>query len=46
MTKWRKNLIFAAVVLAAAAVLWLATRPGGSGKTAVLRYGDPRSNSA
>ena len=23
-----------------AAVLWLATRPGGSGKTAVLRYGD------
>ena len=42
MTKWKKNLIFAAVVLAAAAVLWLATRPGGSGKTAVLRYGDPQ----
>ena len=36
MTKWKKNLIFAAVVLAAAAVLWLTTRPGGSGKTAVL----------
>lgn len=42
MTKWKKNLIFAAVVLAAAAVLWLATRPGDSGKTAVLRYGDPQ----
>ena len=26
MTKWKKNLIFAAVVLAAAAVLWLTTR--------------------
>ena len=42
MTKWKKNLIFAAVVLAAAAVLWLATRSGGSGKTGVLRYGDPQ----
>ena len=50
MTKWKKNLIFAAVVLAAAAVLGIfawrgvpaATRPGGSGKTAVLRYGDPQ----
>ena len=37
MTKWKKNLIFAAVVLVAAAVLWLTTRPGGCGKTAVLR---------
>ena len=40
MTNKRKNIIFVAAVLAAAAVLWLVCRTGGSGHTAVLRYGD------
>ena len=34
--------MFIAVILAVAAVLWLATRTGGTGHTAVLRYGDPQ----
>ena len=36
MTNKRKNIIFIAAVLAAAAVLWLVCRTGGSGHTAVL----------
>ena len=42
MTDKKKNLLFIAVILAVAAVLWLATRTGGTGHTAVLRYGDPQ----
>ena len=39
----KRNLIFAAVVAALAAVLYLFTRPaGGSGAAAVLRYGEPQ----
>lgn len=38
----RKNLLFIVVVLAAAAVLWFATRSGTSGRTAVVRYGTPQ----
>ena len=41
MTNKRKNIIFIAAVLAVAAVLWLVCRTGGSGHTAVLRYGTP-----
>ena len=37
-----KNLLFIAVILALAAVLWLAAHHGGTGRTAVLRYGDPQ----
>ena len=37
MTNKRKNIIFAAAVLAVAAVLWLVCRTGGSGHTADLR---------
>ena len=43
MTNKRKNIIFIAAVLAAAAVLWLVCRTGGSGHTAVLRYGTPQT---
>mgnify|MGYP000934577116 CR=1 FL=1 len=43
MTNKRKNIIFAAAVLAVAAVLWLVCRTGGSGHTAVLRYGTPQT---
>ena len=42
MTEKRKNLLFIAVILALAAVLWLAAHHGGTGRTAVLRYGDPQ----
>lgn len=42
MTDKKKNLLFIAVILAVAAVLWLATRTGGTGHTAVLRYSDPQ----
>ena len=42
MTEKRKNLLFIAVILALAAVLWLAAHHGGMGRTAVLRYGDPQ----
>ena len=42
MTKLKKNVLFILAVLAVAAVLWLVTRPGGTGRTAVLRYGDPQ----
>lgn len=38
----KTNLIFTAVILAAAALLFWFTRPGGSGRTAVLSYGDPQ----
>ncbi len=37
-----KNLLFIAIILALAAVLWLAAHHGGTGRTAVLRYGDPQ----
>ena len=40
MTEKRKNLLFIAIILALAAVLWLAAHHGGTGRTAVLRYGD------
>ena len=43
MTNKRKNIIFVAAVLAVAAVLWLVCRAGGSGHTAVLRYGTPQT---
>ena len=43
MTNKRKNIIFIAAVLAAAAVFWLVCRTGGSGHTAVLRYGTPQT---
>ena len=43
MTNKRKNIIFIAAVLAVAAVLWLVCRTGGSGHTAVLRYGTPQT---
>ena len=43
MTEKRKNLLFIAIILALAAVLWLAAHHGGTGRTAVLRYGDPES---
>ena len=43
MTEKRKNLLFIAVILALAAVLWLAAHHGGTGRTAVLRYGDPQT---
>ena len=46
MTEKRKNLLFIAIILALAAVLWLAAHHGGTGRTAVLRYGDRRSSSA
>ena len=39
MTEKRKNLLFIAVILALAAVLWLAAHHGGTGRTAGLRYG-------
>ena len=42
MTEKRKNLLFIAIILALAAVLWLAAHHGGTGRTAVLRYGDPQ----
>ena len=42
MTEKRKNLLFIAIILALAAALWLATHHGGTGRTAVLRYGDPQ----
>ena len=42
MTNKKKNLLFIAVILAVAAVLWFATRPGGTGKTPLQRYGDPQ----
>ncbi len=37
----RTNLLFAAVVVLLAAVVYFATR-GGSGRTAVIQYGDPQ----
>ena len=43
MTEKRKNLLFIAVILAMAAVLWLAAHHGGTGRTAVLRYGTPQT---
>ena len=43
MTEKRKNLLFIAVILALAAVLWLAAHHGGTGRTAVLRYGTPQT---
>uniref|UniRef100_UPI0040251754 NusG domain II-containing protein n=1 Tax=Gemmiger formicilis TaxID=745368 RepID=UPI0040251754 len=42
MTEKQKNLLFIAIILALAAVLWLAAHHGGTGRTAVLRYGDPQ----
>ena len=41
MTDKKKNGSVIAVILAVAAALWLATRTGGTGHTAVLRYGVP-----
>ena len=35
MTEKRKNLLFIAIILALAAVLWLAAHHGGTGRTAV-----------
>lgn len=37
----RTNLLFVAVVVLLAAVIYFATR-GGSGRTAVIQYGDPQ----
>lgn len=38
----RRDLLFTAVVLVLAGVLYLWTHPGGTGTVAVLRYGDPQ----
>ena len=42
MTEKQKNLLFIAVILALAAVLWLAAHHGGTRRTAVLRSCDPQ----
>ena len=38
----RRDLLFTAVILVLAGVLYLWTHPGGTGAVAVLRYGDPQ----
>lgn len=38
----RRDLLFTAVILVLAGVLYLWTHPGGTGTVAVLRYGDPQ----
>lgn len=38
----RRDLLFTAVILVLAGVLYLWTHPSGTGAVAVLRYGDPQ----
>lgn len=43
LQKHRRDLLFTAVLLVLAGVLFRFTHPGGAGTVAVLRYGDPQT---